>query len=299
MSVDDHPRPDPRPDPPLKPHWRAIAALIDDRRDPERIAVHYRHERALASELKAAGRAERSALYGRLYDRLFAAIPDHPQTTRGGGPNADIARQVILLEGLVPRGSRFLEIGAGDARVALGLCGHCAEAVAVDVSEAVLAPGPKPANFRFVLIDGLTLPLEDGSIDFVYSNQLMEHLHPDDAREQLAEIARVLAPGGRYLCVTPSRLSGPHDISMYFEDRPTGFHIKEYTYAELADLFGAAGLRESSVVLSKGHRTVALPLWVGRVLEEVVGRLAATASRPALSTKLRNLLGIRLLGRKS
>jgi predicted SAM-dependent methyltransferase len=34
------------------------------------------------------------------------------------------------------------------------------------------------------------------SVDLAYSNQLMEHLHPDDASEQLANVYRALKPGG-------------------------------------------------------------------------------------------------------
>jgi hypothetical protein len=50
----------------------------------------------------------------------------------------------------------------------------------------------------------------------------------------------VLRQNGTYLCVTPSRLNGPHDISKYFDDEATGLHIKEYTNAELQALFLAA-----------------------------------------------------------
>jgi hypothetical protein len=30
------------------------------------------------------------------------------------------------------------------------------------------------------------------------------------------EINRILKPGGQYLCATPSRVTGPHDISVFF-----------------------------------------------------------------------------------
>lgn len=61
----------------------------------------------------------------------------------------------------------------------------------------------------------------------------MEHLHPDDAYEQLQEIYNALIPGGIYICITPNRLSGPHDVSQYFDSIATGFHPKEYTTVEM------------------------------------------------------------------
>src|SRR3712207_8321428 len=61
----------------------------------------------------------------------------------------------------------------------------------------------------------------------LFRSQLMEHLHPEDAAEQLANIARALAPGGVYVCVTPNRLYGPSDISMYFDDVRSEEHTSE------------------------------------------------------------------------
>jgi ubiquinone/menaquinone biosynthesis C-methylase UbiE len=48
------------------------------------------------------------------------------------------------------------------------------------------------------------LPFADGSFDLVTANMVMEHLA--NPAEQLAEIARVLRPGGVFVAVTPNRL---------------------------------------------------------------------------------------------
>jgi hypothetical protein len=100
---------------------------------------------------------------------------------------------------------------------------------------------------------------------------LMEHLHPDDAMEQLRSIADALRPGGRYICITPNRLTGPHDISAGFDDEARGFHLREYTYRELACAFRRAGFRRVRVVESM-H---------GRALARLVTRLASVSPRAA------------------
>ena len=61
-------------------------------------------------------------------------------------------------------------------------------------------------NFELIISDGISIPVPAGSIDFAYSNQLMEHLHPDDAESQLENVFTALRPGGAYLCITPNRL---------------------------------------------------------------------------------------------
>jgi len=38
-------------------------------------------------------------------------------------------------------------------------------------------------------------------------------------------------------------LSGPHDISAYFDDGATGFHLKEYSNEELYRLFLKTGFK--------------------------------------------------------
>jgi len=60
-----------------------------------------------------------------------------------------------------------------------------------------------PANFTLIISDGCSIPAQRNSVDVAYSNQLMEHLHPDDALEQVHNVLDVLKPGGVYICITP------------------------------------------------------------------------------------------------
>ncbi|SEG60134.1 class I SAM-dependent methyltransferase [Bosea lathyri] len=289
------------PGPPatIKNNWREIAAISRDTRAPDRIYAHYLLERELAARLMAAPASQRGEVYGAVYNELFARLSDHPQNTRNTEESQAITWQLSLLRNLVPAGARFAEIGAGDAKVSLGLCDLCSETVAFDVSDSVLSAGPKPANFRFEKIDGLHLPFPTGSFDFVYSNQLMEHLHPDDAIAQLSEIHRVLRSGGVYLCITPNRHTGPHDVSKYYDATPTGFHLKEYTYADLSRLFRDSGFSRTAAIWKKGRRHIVVPGWAGMVLETVFARLFRRGSGPVTQRVVRNIMGVNLIGYKT
>ena len=97
-------------------------------------------------------------------------------------------------------------------------------------------------KIHVVLSDGVSVEVPAASVTLAYSNQLMEHLHPDDALVQLRNIVRALAPGGLYVR-HPNRLTGPHDISMYFDRVATGFHLKEYTATESRSDGELRGLR--------------------------------------------------------
>ena len=90
----------------------------------------------------------------------------------------------------------YLEIGCGDASLPFALSGITREVLGLDVTDALVDFAAAPANFRFLKTDGVAIPLADNSVDLAHSDQLMEHLHVEDAEAQLREIHRVLRPGG-------------------------------------------------------------------------------------------------------
>ena len=131
----------------------------------------------------------------------------------------------------------YAEIGSGDCALTMQVAPLVRKAWGIDVSPTVIQGASAP-NMELVLSDGVSIPVE---ATLMFSNQLMEHLHPDDAREQLENVFNALMPGGRYLCITPNRLNGPHDVSRGIDVVARGFHLHEYTYFELERLFKDVG----------------------------------------------------------
>ncbi|MEP7359493.1 MAG: class I SAM-dependent methyltransferase, partial [Anaerolineales bacterium] len=173
---------------------------------------------------------------------------------------------------------------------------HARRVLAVDVSDGLIQPGKRPDNFEFCFSDGLSVPAPAGLVDLAYSSQVMEHLHPDDAFEQLGNIYDALAPGGAYLCITPNRLSGPWDISRGRDDVASGLHLKEYTLGDLGRLFRAAGFRRVQVFLSVGGRIVSprMPVGVIAAVERGLERLP-----PGLRRRLAlGLTAVKIIGYK-
>jgi SAM-dependent methyltransferase len=259
------------------------------------VQAQYEVERALAQRLRLAPREERRRLYRIVYDEFFSQFPAEPRPARDA-----VAWQVALLAPFLRPDSVFMEIGTGDGRLARDIAGRVRTVYAIDVSEAVSARLAEAENVRLILSDGVSIPVAEGNVSVAYSSQLMEHLHPDDAGEQLANVFRSLRPNGVYVCVTPNRLSGPHDVSKFFDPVATGFHLYEYTVAELARLFRDVGFSAVRVVLgARGRYASAPPAPIIR-FESLVARLPRQARRRvAASLPARALLGIRLVGRKA
>jgi SAM-dependent methyltransferase len=117
-------------------------------------------------------------------------------------------------------GSRVLDLGCGDGRHTRGIrllpgiatialdIGEKEVATAADSLRAMEGPDAFPvaaslaAGPWLVLRgDGYRLPFADASFDCVIVSEVLEHLHEDD--RALAEVSRVLRPGGRLAVTVP------------------------------------------------------------------------------------------------
>jgi SAM-dependent methyltransferase len=263
---------------------------------------HYDVERELADRLRTSSPADRRALYGEIYNELFARVPDHPQLTRKVSPERSREKfmaEFRLVQKFITPEARFLEIGAGDCALSLHVARHVREVTAIDVSDTILKDVAAPANVRLRVFDGCDIPVEPGTIDVAYSNQVIEHLHPEDAALQLASILRSLRPGGCYVCVTPNRLNGPHDISQYFDTVATGLHMKEYTYRDIDDFFRSLGFDDTRACLGIKGRFAALPIAYAGAIESLLSALPARLRIAIGRTPLfEKLLIIRFVARR-
>jgi SAM-dependent methyltransferase len=258
-------------------------------RSLDRLRAHYDLEVQLARRLMNAPKAQRLSTYGLVYAELFAGVPDHPQRARRQTDERDrVDVQLRELHRHLGKAKVFLEIGAGDCRLSFAVCARVGRVVAIDVCDQLVDLDHAPENFSFLLSDGTSIPVPSGSVDVAYSNQLMEHLHPDDALEQLANIHRALKPGSVYYCVTPSRISGPHDISVYFDTVAQGLHLKEYSYRGLTDLFRQAGFRRVAYYVSRLGGAVPRPLLFAleALLENIPGSWRPTLCQNAIAGRL-------------
>ena len=275
-----------------------------EHRSEQDIRMHYEIEKSLALQLKIASKEERRSLYTSLYEELYSKVPNISLLAQKKRPEQLqklVKKQMPFLERVLDKNKIFLEVGPGNCALSFHVANYVKKVYAVDVSETVTHATATPENFSLIISDGCNIPVPESSIDIVYSNQLMEHLHPDDAKEQLQNIYTALAPKGSYLCCTPSRLNGPHDISYYFDEVATGFHLKEYTITELSSLFKDAGF--DKVVLyvrhPEGWECKRFPLRIAILLEYILTLLPTNLRRRLVKIKfLKRLMKIHLVGVK-
>jgi ArsR family transcriptional regulator len=120
---------------------------------------------------------------------------------------------------------RCVDIGAGDGAMTELLLGSCSELVCVDPSPAMVAAGEarirdnKLSKVRYLRGRAQALDLLDSSFDTVCFLQSLQYI--DDPAAAIAEALRLLAPGGRLLCLT--LLAHDHDEADRFGHVHRGF----------------------------------------------------------------------------
>src|SRR5262245_24201604 len=125
----------------IRRDFRALEAMYDTRREPERITAHYVLEREIANELRTSTRAERDAgLYQSAYDRLLNGLPDHPRKLLTSADYAAknqryVERQAAMLSREVGPDDVFMELGGGNCKVAMLVAPHVAKSIVVEVSD--------------------------------------------------------------------------------------------------------------------------------------------------------------------
>ena len=273
-----------------------------DSRSLERLREHYLIEKELADRLRNSNRTQRRQAYQTVYDELFLRVPDHPQLTLKHNPllkHQEVSQRMRLLNRYLDADTSCLEIGSGDCALAIETAKRVRKVYAVDVSQEIAKDVVLPANLELIISDGCSIPVPENSINLAYSDQLMEHLHPDDAMDQLQNIYKALVPGGVYICITPNRLSGPHDVSQYFDDVATGFHLKEYTLTELMKIFRSVGFREFQVLVGARGSHLPVPTMLPQALEFLLESAGGRFGRKlARRLPLRLILGMKLIAWK-
>ncbi len=257
---------------------------LPEGRSYEQILHHYRVEKEIAGRLKRADREGRKKIYAGMYDELFAWVPDHPRLNGARDPAALAAhnrKKLALVERFVKPETVFIEFAPGDCTFAYLVCGRARTVIGADISDQSAKALTAPDNFSLRLYDGFRLDLPDGCADIVFSDQFIEHLHPDDAGLHFQLAHRLLKPGGSYVFRTPHAFHGPFDISAYFSDVAEGFHLKEWTYGELRDRLRAAGFSSWRGALKKRGRYHELPVGLFAGYEKMIARLPHRARRAA------------------
>ena len=207
------------------------------------------HEAKHADAPQTAGRTIRS--WARFYDAASWLL------SLGRAPA--VRKMTVEMAAAAP-GETVLDVGCGTGSLAIALkaeVGASSEVTGIDASPEMIEQARRKAakqgaevDFRVAPIE--ELPFAEGEFDCVLSSFMLHHLPDDVKRKGLAEVRRVLKPGGRFLAVdfggTSQSVIG-HLLSVLG-------HTHGASLAALAPVMEAAGFTEVETGLTK-YRSVA------------------------------------------
>ncbi|BAZ42342.1 putative methyltransferase [Calothrix sp. NIES-4101] len=214
----------------------------------EMILQHWELEKQLTHELLQSKPESRWETFEKCYTTLYEKLEwlnrliDSEKEVEN--PDAKYAEWIRLI-GSPPK--KIYEVGSGRGEMITYLAKQGYECRATEVTrergEKWVTSIP---NLIWAVSDGVNLERFEpaNTYNVVISDQVIEHLHPDDLIEHFKGVLEILVPGGRYIFRTPHVHSGPSDISRVFKcEKAMGMHLKEYTYREVAIKLKQAGFK--------------------------------------------------------
>jgi SAM-dependent methyltransferase len=178
-------------------------------------------------------------------------------------------RRYRMAQSLIPSDRRngcIVDIGCGSSPLFLATSGF-AEKIGLDKSfnagiiESFASPNLKLIEHDIEKV--VELPLESNSCDVVTMLAVIEHIEPHRLKPLLAEIYRILKPGGVYILTTPApwtdgllrimarmKLVSPAEIDE---------HKDAYDRASIFAMLAVAGFREEN--LQGGYFELGLNVW--------------------------------------
>lgn len=128
----------------------------------------------------------------------FKRVADRWNDLRAGY-FTEAVREAALAKAYLRPEMVVADVGAGAGFMAAGLAPLVKQVIAVDGSPAMIEAARRALsafdNVRFQVADGATLPFADGSLDAIFANMYLHHC--PDPQAAIAEMVRVLRPGGR------------------------------------------------------------------------------------------------------
>lgn len=171
-----------------------------------------------------------AATNGLMYQHLIGALDHYPIPELSLPPGA---------------GRRMLDVGCSWGRWSIAAHRLGYQVLGIDPSLGAVMAARRVARQldianRYIVADARHLPLPDDVIDVTYSYSVLQHFSPEDATASIAEMGRVLTPGGVARVQMPTRFGVRclyHQARRAFRTA-TGFEVRYWTLAALADVFG-------------------------------------------------------------
>jgi SAM-dependent methyltransferase len=201
----------------------------------------FQFEKNARQRLLSTTRDNRKQVFEEVYGSFYEQFGEDVASESEEKLSHKLKWQSLLFSPLVSAGAKVLELGCGKAALLKKLAKSGITCVGIDAH--VRDPSENTDNLCFIQGDIVDLDVGiDTRFDLIYSDQVIEHLHPEDVSLHFQNVKKLLKENGRYAFSLPSSLIGPGDVSAHFGCKTAeGLHLKEWRYNELWPVLKNAG----------------------------------------------------------
>ncbi len=219
--------------------WRRATGAAADNRAPglylESLGIDEDEKRGLLELAKRGGTIDPVVAYlvaatnGLMYKHLIGSLEQYP------------IPELTLPLG---EGRRLLDVGCSWGRWSIAAARLGYEVIGLDPSLGAVMAARRVARQlglpnRYVVADARHVPLPDSRVDVTYSYSVLQHFSPEDVALAVAEMGRVLTPGGLARVQMAARWGVRclyHQARRSFRDA-RGFEVRYWTLGALRSLF--------------------------------------------------------------
>lgn len=131
---------------------------------------------------------------------FFDKVAPQWESMRGGFYDEEVVKRLDK-RGILKKSMTLVELGAGNGYFSRILSSKVKKVLAVDISSKMLKELERKAseeglkNIFTIEGDSCDLPIEDGSVDIVFSNMFLHHI--EEPILAIKDMIRILRPGGK------------------------------------------------------------------------------------------------------
>lgn len=199
-------------------------------------------------------RAENQELVREQFTKTAEVFGDYAVAARG------VEAEKLIRMVRAGESDRVMDVACGAGTLALRFAPEVGWICGVDLTPAILGRARAAAsqenldNMDFAIGDAQRLPIADGSLDIAITSYALHHM--PDAPRAIAEMARVLRPGGRLGIIDIFASEDPNvaELNLRIERARDASHTRTQTRSEFEKTFRANGMRVTGVQIQENAR---------------------------------------------
>lgn len=204
--------------------------------------------------LKEHNQEKRGELYEEFYSKLLKLYGRNAEKGFKLDDRIKMKDLQVTLFGKELKNKSIIDFGCGEGCFLMNLQRNLPNKSLTGVDVFIPESLEKHEGINFIAADITNFRTEE-KYDVAFSDNVIEHLHPEDAFMHIKSVFKALKPGGKFILVMPNKLFGPADITRIIDNSSSGKvlaqggHLNESTYTEMIEKLTEIGFTGFQTVL--------------------------------------------------